>query len=530
MSLGADKSLCLKLGYVAMRTPLHTDEIVLICECILQLYKCSPEYRTRSFRTIGASELFPLLVQVWRSCLSMLEESHNVQASLRPVVQIFRVYARLDLAKPFLIHYDQGKWLGQIIRIIELYLKGLSNLVCLDIVTELTGLIKDVSFRSAESEKEALLFLEGGALRRILFSSCEKSFVLTPKMSEMITAIIWNFVLEKSIRNTLLYQEGRENYSIVDYLADLLIENVEDVEGKQSTTILKLKRNAISAIGNILLDPGNHILVSQSDKVARSHTILQVLFALVEKDSDSIVRRRAMRSIRCLATGGSPQTLVLLGRADIISFLVITIARNISQDDENDRDTQMQAFQTASAMTTEMRDTDWPRLETALHQRIETTTDPKLILGACRCLADCVVKSPWRRGSSCFSDMFWKRLETTASTCEQAHNSIAKLIHELAKLEGRQNVSRQREPSCLTCTSVVKTIATLVSAPGGEREASRNEALEAVLILAGSDVNKRPLAESEDLLSGLVNLCLLQPGIGNKEEAKKLILELVPEL
>jgi hypothetical protein len=76
----------------------------------------------------------------------------------------------------------------------------------------------------------------------------------------------------------------------------------------------------------------------------------------------------------------------------------------------------------------------------------------------------------------------------------------------------------------------VKTIALILSAPASERENSRNEALDVVLLLAENDANKRPLAESEDLLSGLVNLCLLGPGPKKKQDAKRLILELVPEL
>jgi hypothetical protein len=530
MSLGADKSLCLKLGYVAMKTPLLCDEIILICESLLQLYQCSSEYRKRSFRSIGASELFPLLVQVWTTCLPILEGAVEAEAILRPLVQIFRVYAKLDIAKSFLIQYDQGRWLGKIIKIMEFHLKGTSGINSPQIVTELAGLIKDITFRSVASDKDALLRLEGGALRHILFSSCEGRFILTPKLSELITAIIWNFVLEKSTRNQLLYQEGRESFAIIEFLVTLLFDNAGDVHGKRSATALKIKRNAISAIGNILSDPQNHTLLRRNENVEREHTILQVLVALVEQDSDSIVRRRAMRTIRCLASTENEQTKIIIEQEDMISFLVDTMARNISQDDDNDRDMQIQAFQTVTAMTKEMRDCDWPRLETAILQRIETTTDSKLILGACRCLVECVMKSPWKRGSSCFSDMFWKRLETTVSTCQDAHDSVAKLLLELAKLEGKVHIAAPGQPSSLTCTSVVKTIALILSAPASERENSRNEALNVVLLLAENDANKRPLAESEDLLSGLVNLCLLGPGPKKKQDAKRLILELVPEL
>ena len=76
----------------------------------------------------------------------------------------------------------------------------------------------------------------------------------------------------------------------------------------------------------------------------------------------------------------------------------------------------------------------------------------------------------------------------------------------------------------------MKTLATLLSATGSELESSRNNALDVLLLLVKDEVNKRPLAESEDLLSGLVNLCLLQPEASTKKLAKQLILDLVPEL
>lgn len=534
MSLGADKSLCLKLGYVAMKTPELSEEIVLITRCLKTIYDCSLEYRKRSFRSIGASELFPILVQVWTNCqpeVNDLDSDQNKVNLLRQILQIFRIYAKIDVAKPFLVHFDNGRWLGGIMQFAKLCLDDASfSAISPHIIHEMIGLIKDLTFRSTKTDKEFLVFgLEGGSFRDVIRSFCQGRTISNPKLSELFTAIIWNLVLEKSICRKLLCQEGTENFTTVEYLLRELSESPQD---GQSTMTAKIKRNAISAIGNILSDPQNEALLLHNKDTNNSIDILPALVSLVEQDRDSVVRRRAMRTIRCLASSIDPQTKTIIREEeDFVPFLVDTIAENINQDDDNDRDTQIQALQTVNVLTDAFQDSDWPRLETAILSRIETTTDSKLIIGACQCLQECLVKSPWRRGPSCFSEMFWKRLETTALSCGDSHASISTLLLEMAKLEKIDNVTTTvSEPSSLTCTSVVKTLATLLSDPGPDQEISRSNALDVVLLLVKNEVNKRPLAESEDLLSGLVNLCLLQPEPEKKKLAKQLILDLVPEL
>ena len=70
----------------------------------------------------------------------------------------------------------------------------------------------------------------------------------------------------------------------------------------------------------------------------------------------------------------------------------------------------------------------------------------------------------------------------------------------------------------------------LISDSGPNSDETRNIALEVILILVQDDLNRKPLAENEGLLSGLVNLCLLQPDPKTKYLAKQVILDLVPEL
>ena len=526
MSLGADKTLCLKLGYVAMKTSDFSEEILLITRCLKTIYGCSSEYRKRSFRSIGATELFPLLVQVWKNCHpdDIINMDEKKVALLREILQIFRIYAKLDIAKPFMINFDHGGWLGRIMDLAKLCLEDSSSTVGSSyIINDIVGLIKDLIFRSERADKEFLISLEGGVVMEIINSFCGRQKVFNSKLSELFTAVIWNLVLEKSICRKMLYPNGEENLVLVEYLFKTLCD-VSDV--RESTMTTKIKRNSISAIGNILSDPKNYSLLLENDKIKT----LPILIRVVQEDPDSIVRRRAMRTIRCLASSHDPQAQQIMKQQSLGTFLAETIAQNINHDDENDRDTQIQAFQTVNVLTDAFQDRDWPRLETAILQRIETTTDIKLIIGACRCLQECLRKSPWRRGPSCFSEMFWRRLETTVLSSGDAHASISTLLLEMSKLEKEENNSMMTQPSCLTSSSTVKTLATLLSATGSELESSRNNALDVLLLLVKDESNKRPLAESEDLLSGLVNLCLLQPEASTKKLAKQLILDLVPEL
>jgi hypothetical protein len=126
--------------------------------------------------------------------------------------------------------------------------------------------------------------------------------------------------------------------------------------------------------------------------------------------------------------------------------------------------------------------------------------------------------------------MCWKRLESAASISPDTHDSIGKLFLELAKLENPVESATSGQPSTLNCPPIVNTLTVLLSQPGNPHEESRSNALEVVLLLVEDEDNRQPLAENKGVLSGLVNLCLLQPDQKSKDAAKQVILDLVPDL
>lgn len=528
MSLGADRALCLNLGYVLGSTSPRAEEISLICECLIHVYSCSSEHRRRSFWGLG-EELVPLLVRVLMVFLPAdlgTKEEHDAL----PVLQILRIYAKLDYAKSFLIRYNCGAWIAQLVKYILADLEQRSRLISTKTFTEILGLIKDLSFRSHTTDKELLLQTEGGIFQNLLLSCCELQVDSNLTLLEWFTALIWNLVLDNSVCTLLLNIKDKSAHPIVAALLKILSSDVI-CTGKQSVLLTKTRRNATSALGNILSDPRNGALLFPSETTAKSFAILPTLMKLVEKDSDSIVRRRAMKTLRCIASSTDPNIQICIAKEQVAVFLVDTIARNVSQDDDNDKDMQIQACQTVNLLVEAFEDSDWPSLEIAITQRIETTNDTELTIAACECLVECVLRSPWRRGSSCFSEMFWKRLETAASVSKETHDCIAKLLLQLIKIERKAgSVASSGQPSPLTCPNVVNILTALISDSGPNSDETRNIALEVILILVQDDLNRKPLAENEGLLSGLVNLCLLQPDPKTKYLAKQVILDLVPEL
>lgn len=550
ISLGADKALCLKLGY-AVVTNSKPAQIVLLCQCLVKVYQCSSECRQESFRQIGATELVPLLAQIWKQQVIRVDDNYGgFEAMLLSTVSVLRVFAKLDAhAKSFLIRYEKGALVASFLQMISSFYErgGQSQFSCESspaLYLELFSMMKDLTFRCHALDKKYLWELHGGILKRVLF--CWSGFLVSStKLAEMVTAILWNLVLDPEICIDLLQYNGETSLDIFQTLTRMLSTTSETTKSEQPTT--KAKRNAISALGNLLATPQNQTVLFQKDT---QFQIVPILIQLVEQDPDSIIRRRAMRTLRCLASvttvaskDGKEQStccLDVLLESDIVRFLVNTIARDGgSQDDENDKDTQIQACLTVGSLLEAFWATDWPLLETALIQRIETTTDAKLTLAACKCLLLCVTKSPWRRGPSCFSDMFWKRIDTVVTGCNETHGCIAKLLLEVAREAQKGSSSptaaaaaaaaAPNRTSTLACVTVVNTLTSLLSEFGPDFEDSRDDALEVVLILKENENNKRPLAEHEGLLTALVNLCILESG-PKKDLAKQAILDLVPEL
>jgi hypothetical protein len=493
-----------------------------------------------SFRNIGATELLPMLIQISvrvtrNKAKPYITSQRQERDGMIHIIQIFRLFAKLVPAKSILINGMKIELLGLWIRQILVWKqdpRAPSVFLFEEELIEILGLVKDLTFRSQVHDKETLLQLDRGIMQHLLISCLDMTDSMKSKIQEWITAVLWNFVIDPTTRQQLLFPCRDQTFlkPIIKGLLQILMHH--SVSETSSVLSTNIKRNAVSAIGNIVSDPRCCKMYTNdnSDELSLYPTLMK----LVTNDNDSIVRRRAMRTIRCLVWIWCGDTTCSVQHPTVpADFLIEIIARDIAVDDDNDLDMQIQAYQTIIALGDSISDDDWSRLEYALVRRVEMTTYPKLIATASRCLLECIKRSAWKWNSYSFSELFWQRLQMTASTSVSTHGDISYFFIELAKAEER---ARNRGdisasiPSVLTCTPVINSLTSLLSDTELCQDQSRENALNVVLTLLASEGNKKPLAENEGLLSGLVNLCLIQPNGKHKESIKGVILDLVPEI
>ena len=524
---GADKALCLKLGYAIMTASSPSEELRLIGECLRLIYQCSIDQRQRSFRTIGGSELAPLLVKV---LIDGLSEGENFPTdTLTVIVEVLRVYAKLDSGKSLLVRLKTGHWLGQVLQYCVDGTLGANARTVSPLCMELLGLIKDLTFRSSALDKERILSLGDGAFGGLIASICRAGERADRRLVDWFTAVMWNLVLEKSICDRILDLDVTRGFPVIGYMLRILNSDHFNILPEKSNDT-KIRRNAVSCIGNILSHTDNQMVLIGGQE-AKELAVLRTLVNVVDNDNDAIVRRRAMRTIRCIACSQDDQIRTNLNQHDLQTLCFGVMSRRIAEDDENDRDMQIQACLTMCASIDLFSCSDWPRLETVLLQRIETSNDEKLIQAACSCLVECIKHSPWQRGPSCFSDLFWARLEVASAACGETHAPISLLLVELARQEKESpETLKNHDASNLTNSAVIKILIHLFSFSSKEHYSSRQNALETLDLLAMKQANRRSLTENESLLSALVNLCLLEPDANSKDAAKRIIIDLVPEL
>jgi len=534
-----DKALCLKLGYVIVTTNTNyvSKEVALICNCFLQIFKCSSASRLRSFRHVGVTELLPILIQLWTGIIKCKIEvkyqSPEHDGGLISIVRVLRVFSKMVPAKSYMINYLQGAYLGHLLRDMLIWIYEPTSSILFsstEVLWETIGLLKDLTFRSQTDDKRILLHLGDGALFKIISVCCERITILHPRIQEWCTAVIWNLALDSGICRNLLSgndtDESGENV-ILGGLLEVLIQY--SAESKKSGFPLKIKRNATSAIGNIISDSQNHTTLFQNKTVDASSELLPRFMSLVQNDSDSVIRRRAMRTIRCLAGSIDKGTKVIVQNQNLSSFLVDIISQKTS---ENDEDMHVQVCQTIITLKETIKVEIWSQLQKCLLERIETATSTKIISAASLCLSECFSKNPSARSLYSFSGNFWKSFERATTANSETHASVSNLLLVVAKIEEQtRNASAQDvNASILTKTPVINTLTTILLEPASMKADARNQALQVVQILAGNEMNKRPLAENDRLLSGLVTLCLTQPDPEIKDSAKKIILQLVPEI
>lgn len=563
---GADRTLCWQLSYtmqsVSVASGLHNHNhsnnngssnvsnnhdnvsyrrLSVICECLALLWtRASHDRRKASVEQVP--DALPWLLHVWQRFpdIDVSTSVNNNSSStttfniLQPVVDILRSWAKIkdSKIKNMLV---QSAMIHRLQESLSVGVKaGTTSTEAHDAMVDHTttspspvrlsmlGLIKDLVFRAKDSDKECLYrYLSKVVLAQ---SSVDTSY----SAQEAVSAVLWNWAASETM--------GRAMAEVGDVWTTL-----EQYMSLPTTTeTIPIHRNASSALGCVVAawtanshsysnptssPPPPGLLLEQAWVPAR-------LLKILETETDVDWRRRCMRTIRCFASCDWGRSFLWKYCGSPEYFLNVLV--QVLQSDNGGSDTRVQVCQTVSSLLPSAK-SGWaplgPYMETILVQTIQNpaSTD-KLVLAASHTLHVSLTHSPWKRGNnySCYPSGFFERISTcleTNSIDASYHIGFSSLLLELAS----NSTSSADGKSTLVCLSVLSALTVLLSAMGPEYESSRRDALKIITLVMKSDCHKKRLAENEGLLTALVNVCLISSG-PLKDEAKHLILRLVPEL
>lgn len=505
VDLGAANALTLKLGYILLQTTRDNEfymEVELVCACLKMVNGCCLERRICSFRQVGYTELLPLLIQV----LNVPEIPAGSSHALLQALHVIRIYSKLEIAKPYLAHAP-NLWNVLIQLVWSLENKNdNNNWIILDkdaelIQLECIGIIKDLTFRTFDNDKVLVYGVKGLVPTLLHFGTKMEA----RRLREYVAAIWWNLAMSPSVG-----QEMANNVEILASLQSLM----------QPQDSVKTRRNAISSIGNLATVPANHEQILSHD----DESLVRQLQGVAKTDDDTDTRRRAMRTLRCLCSGEAAHTL--RRQQDFCDFLA-----GVAQNDV-DRDTRVQALECMAHVTgdeeamAEVGET----IKTALISAIEHSNDSRLTVDACKPLVHCLSKADRAAGTEAqsrtdFSSTFYAKLATAVSESPNAdaHRAVANIVSRVVETT---NGFAGKVPS----PPFLNLLSALLSSVGTDFEQSQGIAMSTVQSLVDVDTNRRSLAEDEGLLTALVNYAMATSDSGKKDEAKALILKLIPEL
>jgi len=284
----------------------------------------------------------------------------------------------------------------------------------------------------------------------------------------------------------------------------------------------KTRKNAASALGNIATVDGNkEILIKHGNG-----SLICALLKVVCGDIEGGARRRAMRTLRCVASGNVIDLVRNHGNF-VDSIIRVSI-------EDSDRDTRIQATETLATMISEVscssnNGSDMIRVQLmrGIVQNIAENRDKKCAEITCKTLSQEFSKMESGGHRVNISD-FPRLLQALEEvTLDNSHSydvkhCAAKILHNLATFD--ENIE------IMVCKSVMDTLAAIASLSGPNTEKAPEYAIQTIIRLSQVEQNRRQMAEHENLLTALVNFTVAAPEGSLKDEAKRTILLLVPIL
>lgn len=359
------------------------------------------------------------------------------------------------------------------------------------------GLVKDLIFRAKASEKE------------VLYGVWMQHVLLTLPMetcSEPATACLWNWAVDDDL--ALRMATNTRLWSTL-------------VQCPPAFPNHGARRNALSAVGSIL-----SVCVSKLDEapfLSESHGawIVSLAVQTLEDSEDHDLRRRAVRSIRCLSVAS-------WGRIFLLNYFkshqgVLNFLAKIFSDSEEQDDTRTQVSLAINNLLPHLHES-WARVGPQLELSIvRVTADPrasiKIVKHSIQVLVTCFEFSPWKRGSGCLSDAFLVRLHLLLKenlSDSDFHELVVALFYQVAV---------KTSDSVFANPRVVDILALLLS----DFPETTAKAVECIQTAVQASAAKKHFVGHDLLLTNLVNVCIASSG-ERKAKAKALLVSLVSDL
>lgn len=257
-----------------------------------------------------------------------------------------------------------------------------------------------------------------------------------------------------------------------------LLNSLQQLLRDQSSA--KIRQSAIAALGNLL----------SSESLSQNDSFWNQLLHMALRESDAACRRRVVRSLRCLLSTAASK------RPSAMYVLV-----QVAVQDE-DTDIRLQALEGLRHLQPTAQVDCWTNAMVGI---MESAGDIRVTWMACQMLSeDAVVLQP--------SGNFWKAASQLIESIQESHANVTRIMSSIVKNGGHDKL--------LESPAALLILAQLLL--------TEQRPLGLVQQLLATE--KQRLAECDALLSSLVTICLSTTDVDEKDVAKSIILQLVPEL
>lgn len=455
----------------------------------------------------------PTLLPVLLACLSHLYQSKTYQGPSPPAVstllQCWKMY-RYDahILEPMLACWRA--WAknkpGGNLWISREFLERLGLALTMEIIDgalrpTLWGLLKDLTFRASPNDKMTF-FKEYGVV-----------VVKTIRQDETIDSVVLDHAIS-SLWNWAVAPEVARSLVAMPLLWQVL-------EGLHREIIpLAIRTKATATLGTLISNCATE--TDNTERFEEQTWIVSGLIHLLTNEKDVDWRRRAFRTLRCLVSADWGRRLTHDWGKPLYDVIIEAL-----KDNEESSEARTHAGLVFANL---LKDPPpcWDEnakvlLETTFTQLLLDPISPQEIIPGCAtALSSCLEHCPRERDMSSFSPDFYERLGTVLQghmDDPSFHLAISSLVEQIMN-----QFTTQLDQ--LLCKPLLDLVTLCLTPVGPAFDASRSKSLQ---LVEKAFSEKKTLAEHQELLAAIVNVCLITSG-ETKAKAKQLVLQLVPEI